>query len=152
LEEGLSFGSLDPLDFRRGASTGVSLRGAIAWWQTPVAPALRWEAELIVHFPLDRLFGGDSSTHAAYEPEKPETGGSMDSKKEKRHARWGTLAATLAIGGVASAKEKGATTSTAPPASSGSASTSASAPTAASASATTSPTNGPPETLSPATL
>lgn len=98
IEEGLFFGSLDPLDLRR-SSLGVSLRGAVGWWQMPLGRAVRWEAEIIVHFPLDRLFGLGTNEPLF----SRQNGGSM---KTKRHARWGTLAASLAIGGIASAKEK----------------------------------------------
>jgi len=106
---------LDPLDVRPGM-LGVSLRGAIARWISPVGPAMRLELGLIVHLPLDRLLGTTGRPVSTWDggehdPALLGIGGAMKTK----HARWGTLAAlpgAIALGGVAGAKGKGPPIST----------------------------------------
>ena len=100
---------LDPLDARPGM-LGVSLRGAIARWIAPIGPAMRVELGLIVHLPLDRLLGTTGRPVSMWNERRDPAELGMGAAVKTKHARWGTLAAlpgAIALGGVATAKEKG---------------------------------------------
>ena len=152
--------ALGPLELR-GGSFGFTLRGGVGWGKTTLGPTLRWQGELLLYLPLDRLLGTFARAGSLDPPASPASsapptttttehpanpGETMShaprSMPPPRRARWSTLAAipgALALGGVAAAKDQPglppvAVGSAAKLAASGSASTAAFASTSASAS------------------